>query len=645
MSKTFSENKIFAIMEKVYKPSAKHVCKVSLRNGGYVCKMKKPSKLSVRMFLLLLLCVVMPLAWTCIYVRVSMERFIQEKLSEKVIQNISRGERNICGHLQDTAALTNVFTYDEELLKCMADPEALAYDNTKYFDRLVNKLATVSGFDFVQDVKIILFDEYGRIYSNWSMNYQDYQFLLEQDWVKKSRENSGHIVWSMFSPAYIIGEEKGQTYISLSKSLLKDYTAGERVGTLVISIDQKKFSDFLMEYAYDGDVAYVCVGDGAVLLANDDRGLIRGEDISRLYRDTENEESGSLKYRTAGGDYLITYYTIPRPWVFDGQQMKVFHFTGYEEVTGQMELIGRRMNFILFFVLCALILILYFSVRLMVKPIARLSDQMENYTLDMDLKDIDVARSDEIGRLNRSFLKMSGNIRNLFGELEREHEVKEKYRYESLRAQLNPHFLFNTLSTIRWMAIIRGADNIVDGIDALAHILKYSMSREGGLVTVEEEVENIKNYLYIQNCRYGNHCRLETDLEEKILNLKTAKFIFQPIVENAVIHGYDKDREEILIRIYGFTEEDKLKIYVEDNGIGISPGVIRQFEDFRKGQVKESKLTGIGIKNVDEYLRITFGDAYGLTIEIPGAGGTAVLFTLPIIEKETAEDEKGNDRG
>lgn len=614
--------------------------------------MKKPlghlhkiSKLSVRMFLLILVCVVMPLAGVCIYVRISMEQFIQEKLSEKVIQNISRGERNICDTLQNIAALTNVFVYDEELQKRITDPDTSEYDNTKYFDQMVHKLSIGNGFDFVQDMKIILFDDYGRIYSNWSMNYQDYQFLLDQDWVKRSRENHGHIVWSMFNPAYILDEQKGQTYISLAKSLLEDYTAGEPVGTLIISIDQKKFSDLLMEYAYAGDVAYVSLEDETVLLQNDKQGLIREEDLRQLYRKTGENKSGSLQYKAAGENYLISYYTIPKPWVFNGQQMKVFHFTGYQEVTNQMEMIGRRMNLIILIVICALILILYLSIKMLVKPIAQLSGQMENYTLDMDLKEIDGDRTDEIGQLNRAFRKMSDNIRHLFDELEQEHEIKEKYRYESLRAQLNPHFLFNTLSTIRWMAIIRGADNIVDGIDALAHILKYSMSRDGRLVTVREEVDNIRNYLYIQNCRYGNHCRLEVDLEEDILNLKTVKFILQPIVENAVIHGYDKDREEIQIRVYGFTEEDSLKIYVEDDGVGISPHVIRQFEASRKERGKESKLTGIGIKNVDEYIRITFGSEYGLTIENLKSRGTAVLFTLPVIREEKAADEKGYDRG
>ena len=133
------------------------------------------------------------------------------------------------------------------------------------------------------------------------------------------------------------------------------------------------------------------------------------------------------------------------------------------------------------------------------------------------------------------------------------------------------------------------------------------------------------------------------DLEEDLMKLKTAKFILQPIVENAVIHGYDKEREEILIRIYGSAEEDNLNIYVEDDGVGISPNVIRQFEASREGRIKESKLTGIGIKNVDEYIRITFGNEYGLAIESLKTRGTVVLFTLPVIREEKSGDEKGDD--
>lgn len=591
--------------------------------------MGKIKKFSVRTFLLVLFCVVMPLAGVCIYVQVSMEQFIQEKLSESVIQNIARGERNIGDALQNFAALTNVFVYDEELQKRITDPDLSEYENTKYFDQMVNRLYMSNGFDFVQEAKIILFDNYGRVYSNWSMNYQNYEFLLEQDWVKSSMEKKGHIVWSMFSPAYILDDQTEKTYISLAKAFLQGKTDGAVTGTIIISIGQQKFSEILMEYAYEGDMAYVCTEDGTVLLEKDNDGLIPEDALDELYLQTKSEESGSLKCKVGGSDYLLSFYTIPRPWVFNDQQMKVFHFTDYQEVANQVHLISNRMNTVIVMVIGILVLILYLSVRMLVKPISLLSGQMQSYAPDSEITGIDVDRADEIGQLNRAFYQMSENIKGLFERLELEHEVKEQYRYESLRAQLNPHFLFNTLTTIRWMALIRGADNIVDGIDALAHMLKYSMSRDSSLVTIGEEVENIRNYLYIQNCRYGNRCKLEVDLEEEVLSLKTMKFILQPIVENSVLHGYDKNREEIIIRIYGWTEGESLHIYVEDDGIGMAQDVIEEFESAKQSRMKESKLTGIGIKNVDECIRITFGQGYGLSINSMEKQGTIVQFTLP----------------
>jgi two-component system sensor histidine kinase YesM len=603
--------------------------------------LSKIKKFSVRTFLLILICVVMPLTGVCIYIRMSMEDFIQNKLSENVIQNIARGERNISDALQSIAALTNAFVYDDELQERIMNPSITEYDNARYFDQIINRLYISNGFDMVQDTKIILFDNYDRVYSNWSMNYENYDFLLEHDWVKSSMEKKGHVVWSMFSPAYIKGEET--TYISMAKAFLQDKTEGEVIGTIIISIGQQKFSDILMEYAYEGDMAYVCTEDGMVLLEKDSDQLVSEETLNDVYSQVRGDASGSLKCKVGGKNYLVSFYTIPKPWVFNEQQLKVFHFTDYQEVTNQVMMISSRMNTIIVLVIGVLILILYISIRMLVSPIALLSSQMQNYTLDSEITGIDTERADEIGQLNRSFAQMSENIKGLFKKLESEHEVKERYRYESLRAQINPHFLFNTLTSIRWMALIRGADNIVDAIDALAHMLKYSMSRDNSLVTIGEEVDNIRNYLYIQNCRYGNHCKLEVELEEDILSLKTMKFILQPIVENSIIHGYDKNREEIIVQIYGWIEDDDLNIYVEDDGKGISREMIEAFESAKQSRIKESKLTGIGMKNVDECIRITFGSKYGLTLDSLEKQGTIVKFRLPVLREETISDEENYD--
>lgn len=600
------------------------------------------SKFSVKMFLLIVMCVVIPFAGVCLYIRVNMENFIQEKLSERIIQDISRGERNITEGLEELASLSDVFVFDKELLERISDENTTEFDNVIYFDRLLDQMSIYRGREGMQDVKVILFDNYGRVYSNWSLNYRDYEFLLKQDWVAESMNQWGHVTWSMFSPPYIEEEkDTGETYISLARSLMEDGTTGARKGTLILSMEQSHFSEMMMTYAYEDDVAYVCIDDGQVLLSNDKENRIGGVSIGTLYQQVKKEKSGNLRCAVNGTEYLMNFYTIPRPWVFNGQQMKVFHFTGYEEVVREVAMVTKRINAVILLMLVLITAISYAAVRLLVRPIVVLTKKMGDYTIESEITGIDTERKDEIGHLNQAFCRLDDNIKQLFVRLEEENKIKEQYRYESLRAQLNPHFLFNTLTSIRWMAMIRGAHNIVESIDALASVLKYSMSRDDRLVTLEEELDNIRNFVYIHNFRYQDYCSLDIDIPDEMKHLRMMKFILQPVVENAIIHGYDKHREQITIRVYGYTEDEFLYLFVEDDGVGISEEVIEQFETFKQTAGKGDRLTGIGLTNVDSCLRITFGEVYGLKLKRGSTHGTSVTFTLPLIEGE--DDEKGYD--
>ncbi|WP_373263374.1 cache domain-containing sensor histidine kinase [Hungatella hathewayi] len=605
------------------------------------------SKFSVKMFLLIVICVVIPFAGVCLYIRINMENFIQEKLSERIIQDISRGERNITEGLDELASLSDVFVFDKELLERISDGRRTEFDNVIYFNQLLDQLSIYRGRSGMQDIRVILFDNYGRVYSNWSLNYKNYEFLLSQDWVEESLNQWGHVTWSMFSPPYVEEDKnRGETYISLARSLMEAGTAGERLGTLILSMEQSSFSDMMMTYAYEGDVAYVCIDGGQVLLSNDRENQIDSGEIETLYSEVQGEKSGSLRWASGGNEYLMNFYTIPRPWVFDGQQMKVFHFTDYEEVLSEVRMVSERINAVILAMLALITGISYAAVRLLVKPIVVLTRKMGNYTIESEITGIDTDRKDEIGHLNQAFCRLDDNIKQLFIRLKEENKIKEQYRYESLRAQLNPHFLFNTLTTIRWMAMIRGAHNIVDSIDALAGVLKYSMSRDDRLVTLEEELDNIRNFVYIHNYRYEDYCSLDIDIPEEMLKLRMMKFILQPVVENALLHGYDKKKEQITISVYGYTEDDLLYLFVEDDGVGISEEVIEQFEMFRQTSGKGDRLTGIGLTNVDSCIRITFGEAYGLKLERGMVCGTSVTFTLPVItEKGEEDDEKGPDCG
>ena len=187
------------------------------------------------------------------------------------------------------------------------------------------------------------------------------------------------------------------------------------------------------------------------------------------------------------------------------------------------------------------------------------------------------------------------------------------------------------------MAIIRKADNIVECIDALATMLKYSMSRGGELVTLKDELDNINSYIYIYNCRYGNQFTLETDLDRELLELQVVKFILQPIVENAVIHGFKGSEKQGTIMIYGDVENGVLKLYVEDNGCGLQNGEA----EAQSGR----KVTGIGIANVDARIKSAYGAQYGLLVYNGAVCGTVAEFTLPVLRQKEEIDAESTGRG
>ena len=187
--------------------------------------------------------------------------------------------------------------------------------------------------------------------------------------------------------------------------------------------------------------------------------------------------------------------------------------------------------------------------------------------------------------------------------------------------------------------MIRGADNIVDSIDALGSVLKYSLSYNNEEVTLKDELENIRNFVYIHNLRYQERCVLEIDVMEEIEDLKMMKFILQPVVENSIIHGMDKTKKELTIRVYGYTEEEVLLLFVEDDGIGITEEAVERFSSSKT----EGRMTGIGLKNVDACIRMTYGEQYGLTVEGMKAGGTCVTYRLPV-RKGGSEIEEDHDR-
>lgn len=242
----------------------------------------------------------------------------------------------------------------------------------------------------------------------------------------------------------------------------------------------------------------------------------------------------------------------------------------------------------------------------------------------------------EIQRLGDSFCKMVGEIEKLMEENNREQREKRKAEMRALQAQINPHFLYNTLDSIIWMAESgRHNDEVVRMTSALSRLFRQSIGNEEELVPICQEIGYIETYLTIQSMRYRDKLSYDIKLEEEIEKEKIVKLTLQPLVENAIYHGIKYADRPGKIKIRGYYEEEDIVIEVQDNGAGMSPEELAHIFDKKTYQPGSG---GIGVYNVQNRLHLYYGEGYGLRYESRKEEGTTVYVRIPTGKEELNEE-------
>lgn len=237
----------------------------------------------------------------------------------------------------------------------------------------------------------------------------------------------------------------------------------------------------------------------------------------------------------------------------------------------------------------------------------------------------------EIRAVSVAFNHMLARIRALMDQVVEEQEKKRLYELNALQAQINPHFLYNTLDSIIWMEERGKSREAITMVSALARLFRISISKGKNVISVREELEHVRNYLIIQKMRFKEKFTYEIEMEEAVREARTIKLIIQPLVENAINHGFDQTSDDALvIRVRAYGEGDALMFSVEDDGVGMSAEQVERLFTMPPGR------SGIGLRNVHERIQLTCGSEYGLTVRSVEEEGTTVLIRLPR-EMEVAE--------
>jgi len=428
-------------------------------------------------------------------------------------------------------------------------------------------------------------------------------------------DGKGSIYWFDTNPAT-------QT-IAMGRTI-NSVTNQERIGYALIYIREKSIIDTFKdtELLKNGEI-FVVGQDGNIISCVDKKLLGQKNEFTTLEELDYISPSSFGTSKIDGMNYYFLYREINGT---DWQMVSFIPAVEYEK-----DIIWLR-NWITLIIIVCCLLSVAFSVAIsrgVSKPVRDLTKMMREIG-DGDFSVYSTYDSkDEIGVLSRHFNEMVSQVKKLIQRVYEEELLKQKAELKSLRMQINPHFLYNSLESINWMARIRGVPEIGKMVKALGDLMRASISGDD-FITVSEEIKNIENYLIIQKFRYGEKIEVNIDIEPEIEKFKIPKLILQPIVENAIVHGIENMVGNGIINIYGALSNDNIILTVTDNGLGINEERIKTILSAAEHSHRANKHTNIGLRNVDRRIKIYYGEEYGVQIQSREGHGTTVTLSFPI---------------
>lgn len=286
---------------------------------------------------------------------------------------------------------------------------------------------------------------------------------------------------------------------------------------------------------------------------------------------------------------------------------------------------------------CMFLICLYVNQRV-ARPIRKLDHDMQRVKQgELHLLPPETVSQDEIGRLSLQFYDMVSQIEILNQQMLQKEAQKRNLEIEALQAQINPHFIYNTINSIKMLLRLKRPEQVNSSLTALVDILKNTIARPEEMVTLEQEIKILKSYIYIQQTRYSNF-QFSIDLPEELNSCRILRFLIQPFIENSLLHGFQEINDEVRISVAFRRLETEvapmLEITVADNGIGMDGHTLKKITSAEK---KTRGLNGIGVSNVIERVRLNFGEPYSVHFESEIGRGTRVILRLPLILSDPEE--------
>ncbi|TXC91799.1 sensor histidine kinase [Metabacillus litoralis] len=381
------------------------------------------------------------------------------------------------------------------------------------------------------------------------------------------------------------------------------------------------------------------IGDNGYLTLVSKEGYMKSKTVEEEYQldetvlnylHTRTEEQGQFEYQKPNGKKMIVIFDT-----LGVNKWKVAAVFPEEDILKKANYIKYLTIFVIMILIVIAVMIANVIAKFITEPISSLVKNIESVNeknVHVDLPDFQNAPK-EMVILNNGIKNLMTKINSLLNQVKLDQEEKRQLEFSVIHAQINPHFLYNTLYSIKGLCDMGMNKEASDMISALSTFFRISISKGKEIIKIKDEIEHIQNYLYIQEMRYGDDFNYTFDIDQRILSYQTVKLTLQPLIENAIYHGVKQSRGMGEIQIIGYEKENEIIFHVIDNGHGMNEQNLNKIRAEISNKHHSSSNIGIGLRSVHERMKIHFGDQYGLTFSSKLGEGTNVTVTIPKVRE------------
>jgi len=521
-------------------------------------------------------------------------------------------------------SLINNFNSDESLIKYVTEVPKDHYERTRMYSQVSQYLSNFTSDYGILKAHVVIIGSNGMIYTSGTETIlpQFVSQVYSDPLYRKSLENERKIVCES-NRTGITYETRDRNVIMAGKLLYNIHTS-EKYGFIIIALEESAIYELYGANAGKGNVISLLSSDGTIVSSRDrdSIGLFDPELLNYVRKmNLENIEQKNI--RQNGKTYALLSRYIP---FFDSY---IINIVDNDTIVSRISKIRTVVAFSVLIIIMLTGVVLFFLSRSITKPLFNLISVMSSIEGDkLDNVSVPMSGSYEVDTLSKTFNKMIAYIKNYLNVLVQEQEQRRKAELNALQMQINPHFLYNTLSTVKYLAWKGDNESVASTVNSLCSLLHNTIGNTDSMISVEDEIRNLEDYALINRIRYGERISISFEIEKSCRQFLMPKLLLQPLVENAFFHAFPTTTENGRISVYVYHDNNMLICEVMDNGCGIPPDTI----DRLKSVKAKDGYNGIGIMNVDERIKLIYGntDKYGVRITSKVNCGTCITVTIPL---------------